>query len=264
MLHRIALASGVVPELGPVATIAAAAAGGFDAVGLWVEPDQWSAGTVTEVRRGLRDSGLDLIDVEVIWIKPGPLDPAHRRILDIGLELGAANALVVSSDPDLCATMEKFEQLCEHVARAPLRVSLEFGLFTEVKDIGTASAIVSAVDHSNAALLVDALHLDRSGGTVADVAALPARWLSYVQLCDAPTQRPRRADAAGILQEAVYGRLQAGEGGLPLSALISVLPPGLPISVELRSQALYDAYPDAAARARVTALATRAFLAKRA
>lgn len=35
----IAMASGVVPECSPPETVEAAAKGGFDAVGLWVEPE---------------------------------------------------------------------------------------------------------------------------------------------------------------------------------------------------------------------------------
>ena len=260
-MNRISLASGVVPELFAPDTVDAAARGGFDGVGLWVEPERWSASTITDVRRRVADAGLEVIDVEVIWIKPGPLDPDHLRILDIGLEVNAANALVVSSDPDMAATLHKFAALCEHVEKTSLRVALEFGLFTDVKSIGMATHILRAIDHPSAALLVDALHLYRSGGQASDVAALPREWFAYAQLCDAPAIGPRPDDAEGILQEAVYGRLQTGAGGLDLPALMQALPPQIPISVELRSQALYERYPDAAERARVTAQATRAFLA---
>jgi sugar phosphate isomerase/epimerase len=258
--RRIALASGVVPELSPEDTVSAAAAGGFDAAGLWVEIADWTASTTAGVRRRLADTGLEAMDVEVVWIKPGPLDPDHLRILDIGLAVGAANALVVSSDPDMDATAAKLAALCAHVAGSPLRIALEFGLFTEVKTIAAAAALLRAVDHDQAALLVDTLHLDRSGGTAADVRALPRSWFSYAQICDAPADRPAPDDADGIFQEAVYGRLLPGSGALDIAAVVAALPDGLPLSVELRSQALYDAWPDPAERARFTAAATRALL----
>jgi sugar phosphate isomerase/epimerase len=258
--HPIALASGVVPELGPVDTIRAAVAGGWDMVGLWVDPDLWTAETTAEVRSALADVPLGLVDVEVIWIKPGPPDPDHLRILDIGMALGARNALVVSSDPDIAATTAKFAVLCDHAAKSPLRVALEFGLFTNVKTIGMANAILDAIDHPSAALLVDALHLTRSGGTPADVATMPRHRLAYAQICDAPQPGADPSDPQAILDEAVYGRMQAGDGGLDLSGIVAALPPGIPLSVELRSRALYEAFPDAAARSRVTAQATRAFL----
>jgi hypothetical protein len=69
-VNRISLASGVVPEFGPLDTIRAAARGGFEAVGLWVEPGRWSAGLSQEVKSALAATGLELLDVEVVWLKP--------------------------------------------------------------------------------------------------------------------------------------------------------------------------------------------------
>ncbi|MDB5713367.1 MAG: xylose isomerase-like barrel family protein, partial [Sphingomonadales bacterium] len=220
-MRVIALASGVVPELGPVETIHAAAAGGFAHVGLWVEPDKWTNATTADVVAALAETKLGVIDVEVIWLKPGPLDPAHLRILDIGRAVGAANALVVSSDPDMDGTVGKLRALCDHVAGAGIRIALEFGLFTEVKTIEAASAILRAVDHPSAALLIDALHLTRSGGSASDIARIPRSWLSYAQLCDAPMPGADPSDPEAILDEAVFGRLQTGAGGLDLAALVN-------------------------------------------
>jgi sugar phosphate isomerase/epimerase len=258
--RKIALASGVVKELGPVETIRAAAAGGWDMVGLWVDPDSWTGATTAEVCAALAETGLSVIDVEVIWIQPGPLDPAHLRILDVGLAVGAANALVVSSDPDVSATVEKFGALCAHVAGKPLRVALEFGLFSDVTTIHAANAILDAVNHPSAAILVDTLHLSRSGSTTTDVAATPQHRLTYAQICDASAFGPDTSDRSAILEEARWDRLQVGEGALDVAGMIAALPPGIPLSVELRSRALNEGWPDPAARSLVTAEVTRAFL----
>ena len=51
--HKISLASGVVPEFGPVETVDAAAGGGWDAAGLWVEPAHWTVETTRGVRQRL-------------------------------------------------------------------------------------------------------------------------------------------------------------------------------------------------------------------
>lgn len=263
-MNPISLASGVVPECGPVATVDAAQAGGFDAVGLWIEPARWGAGLLRETRARLGDSGLVLLDVEVVWLKPGPPDPDHFRCIDIGVELGAKNVLVVSSDPDAGATAAKLTALCAHAAPGGMRVALEFGLFTDVKTIGQALRIVEAVTHPAIALLVDPLHLARSGGSPAAVANVPRSLLPYAQFCDAMAAGPRSDDAAGIIEEAVDGRLQPGEGALPLIDLLRALPLDLPLSIELRSKALREAHPDPRERAAVTARATRAFLARQA
>jgi len=260
--NRISLASGVVPEFGPLETISAAASGGFDAVGLWIEPPAWTPQLTQEVKSRLSGSGLELLDVEVVWLKPGPADRAHFRCLDIGMELGAKNVLVVSSDPDMGANAAKLRELCVHAEPAGMRVSLEFGLFTEIKTIGQALAVIGAADHPAAALLIDPLHLARSGGTPDDVAGVAATLLPYAQFCDASATGPSAADPAGIIREAVDERLQTGDGALPLQALLRALPRGIPLSIELRSRALREGWPDPAERARETARATRRFLAE--
>ena len=260
-MHRISLASGVVPEFGPLETIHAAAAAGFDAVGLWVEPAIWTAQTTRDCRAALAATGLELLDVEVVWLKPGAADPDHARCIDIGAELGARHVLVVSSDPDMAGNAAKLSALCTHAEAAGMRVALEFGLFTAVKTIADALAVIAATDHPLAALLIDPLHLARSGGTPADVAAVPRALLPYAQFCDAAATGPTADDPAAIIREALDERLQTGAGALPLAALLEALPADIPLSVELRSKPLRDGWPDAAARARVTAEATRTWLA---
>jgi sugar phosphate isomerase/epimerase len=258
--NPISLASGVVPEFPPPVQAAAALAAGFDAAGIWVEPANWTAKTTRQVRQAL--SGLPVLDVEVIWIKPGPANPDHFRILDIGAEIGARNTLVVSSDPDFGATAAKLAQLCEHVRSAEMRVALEFGLFTDVKTISDAHAIVSQIDHDNVALLVDPIHLSRSGGSPKDVAKLPSRFIAYAQFCDAPPTLPDLSDVKSIIHEAIDLRLLPGEGSLPLDDFLESLPAKTPLSIELRSKALRDTYPDATDRARAVAQATRNYLNK--
>lgn len=258
----LSLASGVVPEATPLQTVQAAAAAGFDAVGLWIEPAKWSAQTTREVRQAIGDGGLQLLDAEVIWIKPGPANPDHLRAIDIAAELGAANVLVVSSDPDAAATAEKFVQLCEHARSMPLRVVLEFGAFTDVPTIEAAAAILRGAAQPNQALLVDALHLQRSGGSAMDIRSLPVEWFSYAQLCDAPLSGPSASDRVAIRDEAVDGRLCPGEGALPLADLLGALPQGLPLSVEVRSRRLRETYPDFIERARAVERLSRQWLVR--
>jgi sugar phosphate isomerase/epimerase len=258
----ISLASGVVPELSPAATASAAARGGWPAVGLWVEPAEWTAQTTREVRAALEAGGLTVLDVEVVWIKPGAHDPNHDRIVDVGAEVGAKNVLVVSSDPDHSAAAAKFARLCERGRQAGLRVALEFGFFTEVRSLAEARAIVEAAGDPAGAILIDPLHLERTGGTAADVAALPRSLLPYAQFCDAPMRGPGAGvgDVEEIIREALDDRLQCGDGALPQIDVLKALPADAPLSIELRSKYLRDTYPDAAERARVTLQATRRFL----
>ena len=263
-MNRISFASGIVPDAGPVETIMAAAAGGFDASGLWVEPDKWTGTTTAAVRSALVDTGLELLDVEVIWIKPGDDLDAHKACIDIGAELGAKNVLCVSSDPDMGATAARIAALCEHAEASKMRVALEFGIFTEVKNLTMAMAVLDAVAHPLRALLIDPIHVDRSDSSIADIANVPATLLPYAQFCDAPAERPDPHDFNAVIVDAIDLRQQCGEGGLPLAALYDAFPPEIPLSIELRSKVLRERYPDIGERAKAVATATRRWLAAKA
>ncbi len=263
-MNRISFASGIAPECGPLETILAAAAGGFDATGLWVEPENWSANLTRDARAALGDTGLELLDVEVIWIKPDSDMAAHKACIDIGAELGAKNVLCVSSDPDMGATAAWLAELCAHAEGSEMRVALEFGIFTEVKDVRMAMAVLDAVAHPLRALLIDPIHVDRSGSAITEIADIPAELLPYAQFCDAPAKRPDPDDFGAVITDAIDLRMQCGEGGLPLVDLYKAMPRNIPLSIELRSKALREGYPDPAERAKIIATATRLWLAGRA
>lgn len=259
--HPIAMASGIMPEATPLQLVETAARAGFDFGGMWIEPADWTDATTRDVKAALRASDLALLDVEVVWIKPGPLDPDHLRIVNIGMELGARNVLCVSSDPDASATRDKLAALMAH-ASGDIRINLEFGLFTEVKTIHHAAVILREIGSPVGGLLIDALHWRRSGGTIADIGAVPAAWLSYAQLCDAPAPGANPADPDAILIEAIDGRMPLGHGDLPLDAFLHALPDGLPIGIEERSKALRDAFPDLSQRAAEVLRISRQWLAR--
>ncbi len=260
MARKLSLASGVLPEFGAVDVVEAGAATGFDAVGLWIDPETWTARHTREARAALARTGMPVLDVEVVWIKPDSALDGHRRVIDVGAELGAGNVLCVSSDPDHGAAAAKLSALCRHAEGSGMRVALEFGIFTEVRNLKQALAVVGRVDHPLAAVLVDPIHVDRSGTTAAEVAAIDPALLPYAQFCDARATRPDPADFAAVIADAVDFREQCGEGALPLAALLEALPADVPLSIELRSAALREAFSHPALRAKAVLYATRGWL----
>jgi sugar phosphate isomerase/epimerase len=258
--RQISLAAGIMPEATPAQLIECAAAADFDFGGMWAEKDLWTPATTRAIRAQARDAGVRLLDLEVAWIMPGPPDPWLTELVHIAAELGAANLLCVSSDPDMAATTAKFQTLVDAAAGTGVRVNLEFGIFTEVKTIHMARRVLEAVEGEAKALLVDTLHWARSGGTAADLKSIPREWLSYCQPCDAPAKAPDLTDFDAIIDDAINRRMPLGEGGLPLAAMIDALPAHLPLAIEERSAALRDAYPDLSERARQCARTSRAWL----
>src|SRR5581483_5742667 len=93
----------------------------------------------------------------------------------------------------------------------------------------------------NGGILIDALHFDRGGSRVEEIASVPPSRLRYVQLCDAPAERPRAV--ADLLHQARAARLMPGDGGLDLRGLLRALPRTIPISVEVPMQALARTMP---------------------
>ena len=95
---------------------------------------------------------------------------------------------------------------------------------------------------------------------MADLARVPRELLPYAQFCDAPAKRPDPADFGAVIEDAIDLREQCGHGALPLAEMYKALPPGIPLSIELRSKALREGFPDPGERARAVAEATRRWL----
>lgn len=258
----LSLAAGVMPDFSPQQTVAAAAESGWPAVGIWYDPETWTAATTIEIRDRIADAGLMALDIEVIWMKPGADDPAHFAAIDVGAEIGARNALVVSSEPDPSRTAEKLQRLSAHAASSGMRVCLEFAAFTTVGNVQSALAILDEAGCEDVGLLIDPLHLARTGGSPADLAGVSPHRCPYAQFCDAPASGPPPSDVPAIIHEALDLRLMPGDGALPLTDLLAVLPRDTPLSVELRSAALREGYPDPVERAKALLAATRGWLAQ--
>lgn len=220
-------------ELAPVQFIAAAARAGFDAVGLRAHPA--APGTVSYalepgLEACLHDHGMRVQDVEFVPLTAGIDLATLEPLLEGAARLEARSLSVSGDDTDVGRLTATFAALCEMAQPYGLRVELEFMRWRPVASLADALRVVEGAGQDNAGILLDALHLFRSGGSVADVEAAPARWLRAVQLCDAPLIAPPEAL---IIAEARGGRLAPGAGQLPLQALLQALPGDVQVSVEL-------------------------------
>ncbi len=259
MTYPLSLAAGNVQEFDPPDMVSAAHHAGFDMTGLWVDLDHWTHATTREVKSRLAAADVTVLDVEVVWIQPGPSNPIHKKTIDIGAELGAQFVLIVSSDPDRSATKSKFEELCTHAGTNEMTAVLEFLPITEIKSLTDALDVVEDVAHPSSGILVDTLHLIRSGSTIDAVQAADPGLFPYCQIADAPAAL---ADPTfeKLMSEAIDGRLLPGDGELPLADIMNALPTDLPVSPEIRSLALREKYPDISDRARAIYQSSRAFL----
>ena len=255
----LSLAAGVLPEHDGPEVAAAAAAAGYSHFGVTVG-EHWTAEATRRVRALMQTHGLKCLDAEVIWLGAGArVLEQHRRIIAVAAELEAANVLVVSEEADTARAAAGLHQLCELAAPAGLRVCLEFLRITAISRPSQALAVIRQAAHPAAGILVDSLHLARSGESAAVLAGQEAL-LPYLQLCDAPLHFSD--DPAGLLEDALDRRCAPGEGELPLEETLG-LNRMAPLSLEVRSRAYREQYPDPAERARAIRRRTLDFLAAR-
>jgi sugar phosphate isomerase/epimerase len=260
--RKLSLSALTIAGASPVEAVRVAAAAGFDAAGLSVQPQSWSAATMSAVRERVSDTGIEILDLEVISIGPDAPGADQHRLIEIAAELGARNVLVIGMDPDRSRLIDRFAGLCERAAAGSVTLALEFMMFTEVRTLGDALEVVRGAGHPAGVVLVDPLHLARSGGKPAELASIEPSLLPYAQLCDAPTA-PAGDGVGPLIHEALEGRLLPGDGALPLDEFLASFPAGRPLSVEILSAELRQRFPDFEARARAVREATRAFLDRR-
>ncbi|MFM0396150.1 sugar phosphate isomerase/epimerase family protein [Paraburkholderia phytofirmans] len=237
---KLAVAHLTALELAPLEWVTQAARAGFDAVGLRLNPTSVDAIAYPSVvgsdahralRRVLADEGMAVHDVEFIPVLPDIDVASYAPMFDAAAHLGARCVTVSGDDPDAARLAANLAALCELAAQYGLRVDLEFMRWRQVGTLNQARSMVERVGHANLAILVDALHLARSGGSPADVRALPVGMVRAVQLCDASRHAPVGDDAT--ILEARAGRLPPGEGVLPLIDLLDALPAGTALGVEM-------------------------------
>ncbi len=120
--------------------------------------------------------------------------------------------------------------IAERAAGRGLGITLEFIPGTGIGDLATAARMAGTIP--NTRIMVDTWHLARSGGTPADLRALPAGLVGGVQLND------RILPPAGQPYVPMSGRSIPGEGALPLVEIVAALhanQPGLDMCVEVFS-----------------------------
>lgn len=238
----------------PTAVIDAAAAAGFDGVGLRLSSPPTAAHAVSDpsaVRRHAQRRSITVHDTEVHRIGSGE-DPGP--LVERTAAVGADYLLAVSDTAIRSDTIAGISTLVELARPAGIHVALEYMAWTDPDSPLDAVAIAQ---ETGCQVVVDLLHHVRVGADAADLSAVvESGTLGWVQLCDAT--ETCRGDLA---HEARHQRLVPGTGALPLAELLTCVSPEVTISVEVQSDALLEL--DAPERARLLHDAARAVLAIR-
>lgn len=222
-----------------------AARAGWPACGIWFDPASWDDSTTREVGRRLDDCGIVGLDLEPVI--PAPDHDDHgERIIEVAARLGIRHVLFTSRLPDIAATRDRFAALVAVAAEHHVTLMCEFLPIFPLRDLTLAVDVVEEHPPATAGILVDNLHLSRSGGDPDDLDESTIARLHYLQIADAPAASP--VDMAGLLDEAINGRLVPGEGSLPIERLLRAVPE-VPLSFEVRSRSLREGFVDDVERA---------------
>jgi len=245
-MHKLSLHHLTMLDAHPLQLVDAAAAGNFDYCGLRIVAPT-DADTIVDVAGNpalVRDlasrlsaTGVQLLDIEAIWLQPSTKVEALLPALEAGRTLGARHVLSVGNDEDRSRLIDNFARLCEAAARLDMTVGLELITYCSVGTLPDALSVVTQSGKANARLLIDALQLFRSGAHSQDLDAIDPALIEYVQICDAPRMAP--VTVAERRTEARTARLLPGAGELPLRDLLSRLRPDLTLAVEAPTRALH-------------------------
>lgn len=192
----------------------------------------WSLRDDAALRRetlaALRETGVSVSQGEGFLVTAGADIADAARDMDLLCELGAPRVNILSIDPDRGRSFDQFAEFARMAADRGLQATLEFMPGLTVPDLPTALAALDHVGQDHFRLLIDTLHLVRSGGSAGDLAALSPDRIGYAQLCDAPLA----PTISNYGEEASHHRLAPGEGELPLRAILDALPRNIVIGLE--------------------------------
>lgn len=238
--RKIGIAPMTILELTPAEMVSVAAEAGYDFVGLRLvnatpeEPVRETIGLtdlIRETKRRLDDTGIELIDIEILRLKPETNVRADfEAFFETGAYLGATQALIAGNDPDHHRLAENYNELGVLASEYGITPNLEPMPWTDTTSVNEAMDVMATVTHNNCGILVDAIHFDRSDASLEDLRAIPTRLLHYMQLNDAPAEKPTTTEE--LLHQGRVHRYLPGLGGLDLVGLLNALPEDLPISLE--------------------------------
>jgi sugar phosphate isomerase/epimerase len=224
--------------------IAAAGAVGFDLTGIQfrvygqpASPFLSDPDFVVAAKHELGVSGVSVLEVSNVVLDENFEAEEARAFASFAAAVGARVLQVVGWDDVVDRAVENLAFVADLAAEVGVGVVVEFMPYSQTKTLGDALSLVTETGRANVKLILDSLHLFRSGGTVAEVAAVDPRYFGVIQLSDAPALAPAFEN---LRPESIGNRLVPGTGELPLHQLLAVLPNDLPVSLEVPCAAVAD------------------------
>ena len=241
-----------------VARIHAAAAAGYQAIGLYI--GAWAAlcerpAELERVDEALALAGLGVANIETLrgWASPDD-DEGFQRREALAYEMADRwqcrfVQVIGDADGSLDDAAAGFAALCDRAADHGLLIGLEWvpGM-TNIADARTALRIVEDADRPNGGLCVDSWHLTRSTNDLDDLRRIPGEKVFATQWNDGPVV-PQHGD---YYEDCLANRVPPGDGEFALVDMIRILDAAgstAPLGIEVCSTELWAGPVERAARA---------------
>jgi sugar phosphate isomerase/epimerase len=193
----------------------------------------WSLREDATLRRdfaaALRGHNVSLSLGEGFLLRPGTDIRNAAADMDMMRDLGVPIVNTVCLEPDHARAIDQLAAFAALAQERGMKATLEMMPFLPLGSLAEAAAAIGEVGNANLGLLLDAMHIFRSGANAADIEQFDSKTIFYAQLCDVPLV----SKYASYGEEARDNRLPPGKGELPLRDFIAALPPDLPLGLEI-------------------------------
>jgi sugar phosphate isomerase/epimerase len=200
--------------------ISAAAEAGYTGMGI-LHTDLAEArarmGGYGKLHHVLAEHGITSVEVEWLdgWWTAGPAreasDATRAELLHAAQELGAhhikAGGALDGRDVDWGSFVAEFAVLCEQAEAHKTRIAFEPMPMDNIRTLGRARQLIDEAGHPAGGLMIDIWH--------AEIAALPARYVTAVELGDAD-----REVVGTLVEDMWYRRRLCGEGDQDVTGFI--------------------------------------------
>ncbi|MDE3819670.1 sugar phosphate isomerase/epimerase family protein [Sinorhizobium meliloti] len=224
-------------DLDPFDMVEAAGAGGFRWSGIRLTGhrpgDAWpfNPASDADIRRMLATmhaADVRLANVCTYRFTANIEPQAYLPVVAACAKLGVGTMICNSFETDEEMLAGKLAAVADLAAPLDIKLAFEFIPVSAVKTLGQALRIVEATGRDNVGIVVDALHLWRSGGSPQEVANAPANRMFALQLCDGPLTSPD-----DLYAEMRSARLMPGEGEFDLAGLMRAMPAHAEVEAEV-------------------------------
>ena len=207
------------------------------------------------VKAAIGERGVEVVLGEGFLIHPQVDLGQCAADLDLLAGLGARKVNCVGLEPDVARCHDQFAIFARMAAERGMSATIEFMPFVAVDSLPKALDCAAVCDGGTGSVLLDSMHVFRTGTSLEDIASLDPALIGHVQLCDA------RADwsDADYMTHAKFERLAPGDGDLPLREFLGAVPDGLVIGLEVPQRAKALAGADHRSRIADLLAATRSF-----